>query len=48
VRTVDASFTLPLSAGILYEAEQEQGLFEEGEAAEGIAAFIAKRPPDFA
>jgi hypothetical protein len=26
----------------------EQGLFVDGEAAEGIRAFIAKRPPDFA
>jgi enoyl-CoA hydratase len=48
VRTVDAAFALPLGAGMLYEAEQEQGLFEDGEAAEGISAFIAKRPPNFA
>lgn len=48
VRTVDASFALPLAEGFRYEAEQEQGLFEAGEAAEGIAAFVAKRAPDFA
>jgi enoyl-CoA hydratase len=48
VRTVDAAFDLPIEAGFKYEAEQEQSLFEEGEAAEGIAAFVAKRPPRFA
>ena len=48
VRTVDAAFDLPLEAGLKYEADQEQSLFEEGEAAEGIAAFVAKRPPRFA
>ena len=30
------------------EALLEQGLFVDGEAAEGIRAFIAKRAPDFA
>jgi len=48
VRSVDASFAMSLAEGIVHEAEQEQGLFEQGEAAEGIAAFIAKRPPNFA
>lgn len=48
VRTVDAAFAMPLADGIAYERAQEQGLFEDGEAAEGIAAFVAKRPPDFA
>jgi len=48
VRTVDAAFEMPLAEGFTFEARQEQGLFEDGEAAEGIAAFIAKRPPDFA
>lgn len=48
VRTVDAAFEMPLEQGFAYEAKQEQGLFEEGEAEEGIAAFIAKRPPNFA
>ena len=48
VRTVDAAFALPLAAGFEFEAAQEQGLFETGEAAEGIGAFIAKRPPNFA
>lgn len=48
VRTVDAAFAMPLAEGIAYERAQEQGLFENGEAAEGIAAFVAKRAPDFA
>ncbi|WP_028654503.1 enoyl-CoA hydratase/isomerase family protein [Nocardioides sp. J54] len=48
VRTVDAAFAMPLAEGIAYERDQEQGLFEDGEAAEGIAAFVAKRPPRFA
>lgn len=48
VRTVDASFDLPLSEGFEVEKAAEQGLFETGEAAEGIDAFIAKRPPHFA
>jgi enoyl-CoA hydratase/carnithine racemase len=48
VRTVDASFDRPLDAGILFEAEQEQVLFDSGEATEGIAAFVGKRPPHFA
>jgi enoyl-CoA hydratase len=47
VRTVDAAFELPLADGIAFERAQEQGLFETGEAAEGIAAFVAKRRPDF-
>ena len=48
VRSVDAAFALPLAEGNDFERAQEQGLFETGEAAEGIAAFIAKRPPEFA
>jgi enoyl-CoA hydratase/carnithine racemase len=47
VRSVDASYAMPLAAGIFYERDQEQGLFENGEAAEGIAAFIEKRAPHF-
>ena len=48
VRTVNAAFELTLAEGIDFERQQEQGLFEHGEAAEGIEAFIAKRPPRFA
>jgi enoyl-CoA hydratase len=48
VRTVDASIDLPLHDGIAFEAREEQDLFDAGEAREGIAAFIEKRPPRFA
>ncbi|CUU61149.1 enoyl-CoA hydratase [Parafrankia irregularis] len=48
VRTVDAADDLPLADGFRYEVEQEQQLFETGEAAEGIRAFVDKRPPRFA
>ncbi|HEY6494147.1 MAG TPA: enoyl-CoA hydratase-related protein [Trebonia sp.] len=48
VRSVDAAFDLPIEAGFKYEADQEQSLFEEGEATEGITAFVAKRSPRFA
>jgi enoyl-CoA hydratase len=48
VRTVDAAFDLSIEAGFKYEADQEQSLFTHGEAAEGIAAFVARRPPRFA
>lgn len=48
VRSVDAAYELPLAEGSRFEAEQEAGLFEDGEAAEGIAAFLGKRKPDFA
>jgi enoyl-CoA hydratase/carnithine racemase len=48
VRAVNAAFELPPDEGFRYEALLEQGLFTDGEAAEGIRAFIAKRPPDFA
>lgn len=48
VRTVDAAADLPLERGLAFEVEQEQSLFEHGEAAEGIAAFISKRRARFA
>jgi enoyl-CoA hydratase len=48
IRAVNAAFELPPDEGLRYEALLEQGLFVDGEAAEGIRAFIAKRPPDFA
>lgn len=47
LRTVDAAFDLPLSQGLRYEVEQIQALFEDGEAAEGLTAFVEKRAPRF-
>lgn len=47
VRTVDASFDMPLDEGLAYEVGQVQGLFEEGEAKEGISAFLERRSPNF-
>jgi 3-hydroxyacyl-CoA dehydrogenase len=47
VRTVDAADDRPMTEGMQYEADQEQGLFEDGEAAEGIDAFVNKRKPAF-
>jgi enoyl-CoA hydratase len=44
---VDAAFDLPLPDGLAFEAEQVQGVFEYGDAREGIAAFLEKRRPDF-
>ena len=48
IRTVGAAFDLPLPDGFAYEAAQEQGLFEAGEAKEGLTAFLEKRTPNFA
>jgi enoyl-CoA hydratase/carnithine racemase len=48
VQAVDAAFELPPDEGHRYEALLVKELFTGGEAAEGIRAFIAKRPPEFA
>ncbi|MCW2644927.1 MAG: hypothetical protein QOG07_1922 [Pseudonocardiales bacterium] len=48
IRTVDAAFDLPLQDGLTFEVKQVQGLFDHGEAREGLAAFLEKRRPDFA
>jgi enoyl-CoA hydratase len=48
IHAVDAAFEKPLKRGLAYEASLEQRLFESGEAREGIAAFLEKRPPSFA
>jgi enoyl-CoA hydratase len=47
IRTVDAAFDRPLADGLSFEVEQVQGVFEHGEAREGMAAFVDKRRPDF-
>jgi enoyl-CoA hydratase/carnithine racemase len=46
-RCVEAAFRLDLEAGIAFEADEEQALFEDGEASEGIAAFVDRRAPVF-
>jgi enoyl-CoA hydratase len=43
----DAAFDLPLPDGLAFEVARIQELFEHGEASEGIAAFLEKRPPKF-
>ena len=48
VRTVNAAGELSLAEGLRYEVDQIQDLFEEGEAAEGLRAFVEKRRPNFA
>src|ERR1700760_2227041 len=47
IRSVDASCEAALPDGLAYEAEQVQTLFGGGEAKDGIAAFIEKRPRNF-
>jgi enoyl-CoA hydratase/carnithine racemase len=47
VRAVDAAYDRPLAEGLRYEAEQVNEVFERGEAAEGIRAFLDKRAPEF-
>jgi enoyl-CoA hydratase/carnithine racemase len=47
VRAVDVGLDRPLAEGLAAEAAEIQELFTRGEAAEGIRAFLEKRPPDF-
>jgi enoyl-CoA hydratase len=47
VRAVDAGLDRPLAEGLSVEAAEIQELFTHGEAAEGIRAFLEKRPADF-
>ena len=48
VRAVAAAADLTLEAGMAAEVAEEQGLFEHGDAAEGITAFVERRQPRFA
>jgi enoyl-CoA hydratase/carnithine racemase len=47
VRCADAAFDRPLPEGLAFEVARIQDLFEHGEAAEGITAFLEKRAPKF-
>ncbi len=47
VRSVEASAVLPLGEGLVFEAKEEQQLFEIGEAREGLNAFLERRAPVF-
>jgi enoyl-CoA hydratase len=47
VECVDAAFDLPHDDGMAIEGAAVVRTFEEGEAREGIAAFVAKREPVF-
>jgi enoyl-CoA hydratase len=48
LRTVAAAADRPLTEGLQYEVDQIQQLFEDGEAVEGLRAFVEKRSPKFA
>jgi enoyl-CoA hydratase/carnithine racemase len=48
VRSVNVADDHPLGQGLIRERGEERRLFAHGEAREGIAAFVEKRPPRFA
>jgi enoyl-CoA hydratase/carnithine racemase len=47
VRSVNAAFDRPIAEGIAFEAEEENTLFRDGEAQEGLKAFVERRRPEF-
>jgi enoyl-CoA hydratase/carnithine racemase len=47
-RCVNVAFDEDLDSGIAFEADEENALFEHGDAREGIEAFVARRAPVFA
>jgi enoyl-CoA hydratase/carnithine racemase len=47
VQAVGAALDRPLAEGLAAETKMVQDLFEHGEAAEGLRAFLDKRPPRF-
>ncbi len=46
-RAVKTGSEIPLESGLALERELQQQLFRSDDAAEGLAAFSAKRPPSF-
>ncbi len=46
-RAVQAGTDLPLAEGLALERELQQQLFRSEDAAEGLAAYLEKRPPEF-
>jgi enoyl-CoA hydratase len=48
LRCVDDAYALPPAEGLAREAQRIARLFADGEAAEGLNAFLARRQPDFA
>jgi enoyl-CoA hydratase/carnithine racemase len=46
-RCVDVALSEDLETGIAFEADEEQLLFVDGEAGEGLAAFLERRAPSF-
>ena len=46
-RLVDAGAEMTLAEGITFERRTVSGLFDTADRVEGIAAFVAKRPPVF-
>lgn len=47
IRLVDASFDLPLQAGLAEEVADVEALLDGPDAREGMRAFVEKRPPRF-
>ena len=46
-RAIQSGWEISLEAGLALERENQQLLFESEDAREGLAAYVAKRPPVF-
>ncbi|MGB8770240.1 MAG: enoyl-CoA hydratase/isomerase family protein [Candidatus Korobacteraceae bacterium] len=46
-RAVQTGWEIPIEAGLALERENQQLLFESGDATEGLAAYLEKRPAKF-